>query len=261
MRIMNNARKQLQRANQGLSLLGQRGAGGFTPSDVPQAEADALIALYDATDGDNWDDNTGWKTDPVVGNWFGVTVSGGNVTQLELNNNSLNGTIPSDIGDLTSLTILRLHANSLSGSIPTEIGNLTSLTTLWLHDNSLSGSIPTEIGNLTSLTDLRLHQNSLSGVETGALQLPAATTIRIDGNGMSESVVDDALWDIYQTTRTASNGTVNVGGSNAAPSGTHQAAASCPVDANTPGKEICHELANDGCSAGINTWATVTFSA
>ena len=237
MRIMNNARKQLQRANQGLSLLGQRGAGGFTPSDVPQAEADALIALYDATDGDNWDDNTGWKTDPVVGNWFGVTVSGGNVTQLELNNNSLNGTIPSDIGDLTSLTILRLHANSLSGSIPTEIGNLTSLT------------------------DLRLHQNSLSGVETGALQLPAATTIRIDGNGMSESVVDDALWDIYQTTRTASNGTVNVGGSNAAPSGTHQAAASCPVDANTPGKEICHELANDGCSAGINTWATVTFSA
>jgi hypothetical protein len=184
-----------------------------------------------------------------------------NLTLLYLYSNSLSGSIPTEIGNLTNLTQLRLHDNSLSGSIPTEIGNLTNLTLLYLYDNSLSGSIPTEIGNLTNLTQLRLHNNSLSGVESGALQLLAADDIQLQDNGMSESVVDDALWDIYQTSRTATNGSINVGGSNAAPSGTHQAAASCPVDASTPGKEVAHELVNDGCGAGFNTWTTVTFTA
>ena len=48
---------------------------GFTPTDIPQAEADALIALYDATGGGSWTDNTGWLTDTTVGNWYGVTVT------------------------------------------------------------------------------------------------------------------------------------------------------------------------------------------
>jgi len=41
--------------------------------------------------------------------------------------------------------------NQLTGSIPSEIGMLSSLTTLELQNNHLTGSIPSEIGMLSSL--------------------------------------------------------------------------------------------------------------
>ena len=70
------------------------GAWRFIPADVPQGEADALIWLYDTLDGENWTNNTGWKTDPVVNNWYGVTVAGGHVTELSmLGDNGLAGDI------------------------------------------------------------------------------------------------------------------------------------------------------------------------
>ena len=138
----------------------------FVPS-VAQAQTDAeraaLVALYDATDGDNWTDNTNWKSQEPVGTWHGVTVENGAVTGLDLSDNNLTGEIPSAIGDLTNLEWLILKNNSLSGAIPTEIGNLTNLDQLHLENNSLSGAIPTEIGNLTSLDQLGLGSNLLSG--------------------------------------------------------------------------------------------------
>ena len=140
---------------------------------------------------------------------------------------------------------------------------LTALKDIWLHENNHTGAIPAEIGNLTSLTGLLLNGNSFSSVESGALQPPAAVSIKINQNGMSQSAVDDALFDVYSgsLTRTASGGTFKIDGNNSAPSGTHQAAASCPVDGDTPGKEVAHELANDGCAEGFNVWTTVTFTA
>jgi hypothetical protein len=82
-------------------------------SDVPDSEGIALMAFYEATNGDAWTDNTGWMTDSTVGNWFGVTVSGGTVTQLELPSNNLNGDI-SDItlAELTGLVLLDLDSNA-----------------------------------------------------------------------------------------------------------------------------------------------------
>jgi hypothetical protein len=43
---------------------------------------------------------------------------------------------------------LELQNNQLTGSIPSEIGNLTNLTRLWLYDNELTGEIPDSICNL-----------------------------------------------------------------------------------------------------------------
>lgn len=120
---------------------GMFGRGGFTPSDVPQAEADALITLYDDGDGDNWTDNTGWKTDPVVGNWYGVTVAGGHVTKVEIGNNNGSGDISSfDPSALPNLTTLRLNDQSFSGDISGwSLPN--SLAVLFLEDSSLSGDL------------------------------------------------------------------------------------------------------------------------
>ena len=61
------------------------------------------------------------------------------------------------------LASLGLDSDSLTGSIPSQIGQLVSLTYLELvYNNALTGSIPSEIGLLTSLRDLRLYNNSLT---------------------------------------------------------------------------------------------------
>ena len=36
-------------------------------------DRDALVALYNATDGDNWTNNTNWLSDEPLGQWYGVT--------------------------------------------------------------------------------------------------------------------------------------------------------------------------------------------
>ena len=133
----------------------------------------ALVALYNATDGANWTNNTNWLSNEALSEWFGVSTDvNGRVTRLYLHLNGLNGAIPVELGGLASLQELFLFRNGLSGEIPEELGNLTSLTRLHLSQNELSGEIPAELGNLTSLKWLFLHENELSGeipTELGSL--------------------------------------------------------------------------------------------
>ena len=120
------------------------------------ADRAALVALYNATGGPNWTNNTNWLSNQPVGNWHGVTVSGGRVTRLALSGNQLTGSIPTQIGNLSSLRELYLQNNQLTGSIPTQLGNLSNLWLMFLGRNQLTGSIPTQLGNLSSLRHLRL---------------------------------------------------------------------------------------------------------
>ena len=53
---------------------------------------------------------------------------------------------------------LGLGGNRLEGTIPTELGNLHRLWELWLYPNRLSGTIPTEIGKLSNLENLVLME-------------------------------------------------------------------------------------------------------
>ena len=137
---------------------------GTAYSQVPQIEREALIALYNATDGENWINNTGWLGDAGTEcDWFGVHCSSPEstklVTRLTLYSNSLSGSIPAELGNLTNLTSLNLGHNSLSGNIPSELGNLTNLTDLHFQSNSLS-SIPAELDNLT-----QFKRFNISGAE------------------------------------------------------------------------------------------------
>ena len=127
-----------------------------------ESDSLALVELYNSTDGANWTNNTNWLTGPVV-DWFGITLAGNRVTNISLASNSLSGSIPPEVGNLTNLSDLNMGGNALSGSIPAELGNLTNLEELYLHSNSLGGSIPPEFGNLVNLMQLRLNNNSLSG--------------------------------------------------------------------------------------------------
>ena len=142
-------------------------AGDPEPTRGPTSVAtdrEALVALYNATDGPNWDSNYDWLSDAPLDEWYGVyTNDDGRVTELELEENQLSGEIPPELGNLANLIELWLHDNQLSGEIPPELGNLANLTGLWLSNNELSGEIPPELDNLANLRDLWLGNNDLSG--------------------------------------------------------------------------------------------------
>ena len=126
-------------------------------------DREALVALYDLTDGDNWRNNNSWKSDRPLGDWWGVdTDSDGRVTRILLDFNDLSGPIPIEIGNLNKLRDIDLSSNNLSDIIPIEIGNLTNLVELDLSNTDLSSSIPKEIGNLTNLVELDLSRTDLS---------------------------------------------------------------------------------------------------
>ena len=128
------------------------------------SDRDVLLALYHATDGDNWLRNDSWLTDAPLEQWYGVvTDERGRVLRLDLSQNGLRETIPSELGQLTYLEFLILFENDLSGTIPPELGNLTNLIVLGLGVNDLSGTIPLELGNLTYLEVLHLRGNNLIG--------------------------------------------------------------------------------------------------
>jgi len=127
-----------------------------------QLDSLALVALYNATNGPNWTNNTNWLTEPINA-WQGISVENGRVVAIELSNNGLSGNIPSKINYLTNLQRLFLDNNKLTGSIPYGIGMLTNLIVLSLSQNQLHGTIPIEIGNLANLKNLNLDFNKLTG--------------------------------------------------------------------------------------------------
>ena len=127
------------------------------------SDRQALIALYNATDGEDWANNENWLSDEPLGEWQGVTVSDGRVTELDLSGNELAGPIPPELGDLSSLRSLTLRANQLTGGIPPELGNLSDLTILTLFNNQLTGGIAPELGDLSNLEKLWLAGNRLTG--------------------------------------------------------------------------------------------------
>jgi len=80
-----------------------------------------------------------------------------------LDGNDITGSIPTEIGLMTSLASFSLANSTLTGKIPTELGNLNQLRRLWLFNNQLSGSIPQALNNLELLEVVELHGNKLVG--------------------------------------------------------------------------------------------------
>ncbi|MCX6582628.1 MAG: Ig-like domain-containing protein [Candidatus Aminicenantes bacterium] len=171
----------------------------FSYGAVPASERAALIALYNSTDGDNWNSNSGWKTPPLAadgfsmpgteGTWYGISVSGDTVTAIAFDLNGLIGILPSELGNLSNLQTLKMWNNPLSGSIPAALGNLSHLTECDLSDNQLSGSLPAELGNLTNLSILAIRYNELSGSIPPHLgNLANLQTLDLTGNQLNDSI-------------------------------------------------------------------------
>ena len=164
------------------------------PTETPasgsvETDREALVALYNATDGENWNESDNWLSDAPLGEWKGVLTDDRRVVVLYLGDNGLTGEIPPELGSLSNLTALYLDTNALSGEIPPELGSLSNLTDLSLHGNDLSGAIPAELGSLSNLAELDLRNNALSGAIPAELgSLSNLTNLRLLSNDLSGCV-------------------------------------------------------------------------
>jgi hypothetical protein len=106
----------------------------------------------------------------------------GNLTNLTMLNLKFNDLIklPKQIGNLTKLTMLSLENNQLI-TLPPEIGNLKELTVLGLENNQLI-TLPPEIGNLKELTVLGLDNNQLTTLPPEIGNLKELTKLNLSGN-------------------------------------------------------------------------------
>ena len=138
----------------------------------------------------------GFGSSRSIDAWEGISVSlfGRRVTEIRiigskrstLQSEYPTGSIPSNLGSLTELTVLDLSAGHLSGPIPPELGQLSRLTHLYLGNNQLSGPIPPELGQLSQLTHLSLSVNQLSGPIPPELgQLSRLTHLYLGNNQLS----------------------------------------------------------------------------
>ena len=121
---------------------------------IDAADYEALKVLYQATNGGAWTNKT-WRigSNAVTSTgWPGVTFDEeGHVLAIDLQNNNLRGTLPTEEMEMKSLRTLNLSGNSLSGDVAAFCKLLPALETLNLGYNlftELSGVLPAHITSL-----------------------------------------------------------------------------------------------------------------
>lgn len=155
-------------------------------TEIVAQDCEALVTLYSTTNGASWTARAGWLSSFTPCAWFGVSCDGTRVSSLALSHNSLNGSLPPQLGDLTALQQLDLAGNGLFGALPPELGALTQMTVLDLSANQLNGTLPPQLGSLTALQHLKLSDNLFSGALPGAWQnLTSLQTLTLMDNHLS----------------------------------------------------------------------------
>ena len=116
--------------------------------------------------------------------WDGLV----NLVVLDLRNNSLNGSLPTQLLSLPSLQTIQLNNNHFSGPLSEfPVVPFSALNTLDLSSNNLEGPIPESVFHLQSLNILDLSSNKFNGtVEPSSFQkLGNLTALSLSYNNLS----------------------------------------------------------------------------
>ncbi|KAJ8562158.1 hypothetical protein K7X08_011449 [Anisodus acutangulus] len=127
--------------------------------------------------------NLGGELPPIIGN------ISKNLAQIHLDDNLIYGPIPTQISNLSNITLLNLSSNYLNGTIPPELCQMGKLERLYLSNNSLSGVIPSAFGNVPHLGLLDLSKNKLSGlIPDSFANLPQLRKLLLHDNQLSGTI-------------------------------------------------------------------------
>ena len=127
-------------------------------------------------------------TDPIYSIGFHCR-NNSTISDLNLYNFDVDGTIASEIGYLENMTGLLIGGNpNLRSTIPTEMGKLTNLKNLAIGDNDIYGEIPRQIRNAKNIEIFIMHGNrNLSDNVEPICALPNLQFFSTDcGNGTSK---------------------------------------------------------------------------
>lgn len=158
-------------------------------TEIPQAECEALVALYNNTNGPSWTNQSGWLASNTPCSWYGTTCDAGHVTEIRLSRNQLSGPLPAELLNLGHLRVLIMQFNKLVGNLPPGLSTLAELRELDFFNNQFSGSIPSQFGGFASLQKLSLSDNKLTGVIPPELgNLGTLTHMWLSNNRLSGSI-------------------------------------------------------------------------
>ncbi len=94
-----------------------------------------------------------------------TTIYNGNLQELQLGGNNIEGSIPSSISLMTNLRVLNLGNTSMSGELPNELFSLPALSELHLSNAKFGGELSEDFRGLNAtLMELSLDGNNFSGV-------------------------------------------------------------------------------------------------
>ena len=192
----------------------------------------ALIDLYNSTDGDNWKNNKNWCSDKPLSEWYGVYTyeeygyqyKGDKVYALSLSRNNLKGSLPKSIGDLAEVQNLSLDSNPISGTVPSEIFRLNNVelyacqleaievpesaedicsSYIDLSHNKISGELPEAFAYAKNLRSLRLYDNQFTGTIPASYTnlISQSKSLHLHGNRLSgripDEVCDNPFFEVY----------------------------------------------------------------
>ena len=172
---------------------------------LPTAQILALEVFYNATNGANWTNQNFWMNglDPCFSGavWEGIICttksnSGeNNVMALQLSQNNLRGSLPSELSLLKNddLGVIELNRNYLTGTIPSELGIWgDTVYNLILSKNSIEGTIPSELSELTEMILLQLDGNELTGSIPEELKmLTSILELKLNHNKLTGAIAED----------------------------------------------------------------------
>ena len=187
---------------------------------IPTTDAEALVfdqryvlaTFYFALQGQKWvNKSMGFLNEKSECSWHldlrsaedadevkwkqGVTCNDkGEVSEIFITGNGLEGSIPSEIGRLSALEHISLYNNTISGQLPERMKELTNLQFVAIESNELSGSLPSWINQWTNVESIALGDNSLTGPIPSLQELTSLTELALDFNQFSGSV--DVLNDV-----------------------------------------------------------------
>eukprot|EP00588_Corethron_pennatum_P016586 CAMPEP_0194303406 /NCGR_PEP_ID=MMETSP0171-20130528/1275_1 /TAXON_ID=218684 /ORGANISM="Corethron pennatum, Strain L29A3" /LENGTH=941 /DNA_ID=CAMNT_0039054301 /DNA_START=46 /DNA_END=2871 /DNA_ORIENTATION=- len=134
-------------------------------ADPPRMIQRFISALfYFSTKGKNWVEKKSWLSNKHECSWNGLVCNVDlTITGINRDDNTLAGTLPFEVCDLSLLNRIDLDNNRIGGTLPTEIGGCKNLRVFDMDNNKLTGSFPDGIFSLSKLISVDMDSNQLTG--------------------------------------------------------------------------------------------------
>ena len=153
-------------------------------TDASPSECEALVNLYNSTNGSWWNNTGGWLHGTKVGEWYGITPSKeGHVYSINLAENNLSWSI--NFSGLTYLEYLYLQNNQLTSIPEHSMDSLSNLKYLELSHNNISTIPDSVFYYLISLTDLNLSDNDITTLPDGVFDSVILHSLNLGSNHLT----------------------------------------------------------------------------